>query len=68
MDLNIEMGVLLKDKAIGEQIDNLFNNIRNVCAISPEFPQNKKNNEMGLQKDKQAAIHACYALYHFREH
>ena len=27
MDLNIEMGVLLKDKAIGEQIDNLFNNM-----------------------------------------
>lgn len=27
MDLNIEMGVLLKDNAIGEQIDNLFNNM-----------------------------------------
>jgi phosphatidylserine/phosphatidylglycerophosphate/cardiolipin synthase-like enzyme len=27
MDLNIEMGVLLKDRALGEQINNLFNNM-----------------------------------------
>jgi len=52
--------------AIFEEINAYF--YEQVFLVYDAYRKVKEDYEMGLQKDKQAAIHACYQLFHFREH
>ncbi|MBP8856441.1 MAG: hypothetical protein KBG60_00365 [Anaerolineaceae bacterium] len=48
------------------EIDAYF--YEQVFLVFDAYRKVKEDYEMGLQNDKQAAIHACYQLFHFREH